>query len=79
MQTNTDDFTGRIATELRVARERATGTRPNNADIAKSTGISAMAIGRYMNGERAIPVPAFVAICSVLGVSPGAVLDDAAK
>lgn len=79
METKRDAFTESIATELRVAQARPKGMRPTNADISRTTGISAMAVGRYMNGERAIPVPSFIAICEALGVSPGGVLDAAIK
>lgn len=71
--------TKRIATELRVARERSTRGRLTNADIAEAAGISPMAAGRYMNGEREIPLTTFMRICSVLGVSPGVILDEAGK
>lgn len=79
METEIDDLTVKIATELRVARERMTGTRPTNADLAKAAHVSGMAVGRYMDGTRAIPVPTLVLICKALGVSPGSILDEALK
>lgn len=72
---NNDAVTAKIATELRVARERIQGERPTNTAIGKQVGISTMAVGRYLNGERAIPIPTFIAICRVLGVDPGQILD----
>ena len=79
MQKETDELTAKIATELRVARERMQGHRPAAAEIAKTAQVSAMAIGRYLNGERAIPVPTFVLICEAIGVSPGSILEAAMK
>lgn len=73
MEKETDAVTVKIATELRVARERMTGRRPTNADLAKVAGVSPMAIGRYMSGERTIPVPTFLHICSALEADPGAI------
>lgn len=79
MEKETDELTSKIATELRVARERMKGHRPTGTELAKAAQVSAMAIGRYMNGERAIPVPTFVLICEAIGVSPGSILDAAMK
>jgi len=77
MEKEIDELTVMIATELRVARERMTGTRPTNAELAKAAHVSGMAVGRYMDGSRAIPVPTFALICKALGVSPGSILDAA--
>ena len=79
MESEIDELTAKIATELRVARERMAGRRPSGPDLAKAAKVSAMAIGRYMNGERAIPVPTFILICNAIGVSPGSILDAAMK
>lgn len=75
MDKETDELTVKIATELRVARERMTGTRLTNQEISKRVGVSAMAVGRYMDGSRAIPVPTFMLICEALGVNAGSILD----
>lgn len=73
---NSDAITAKIATELRVARERMNkGDRPTNLEIAEAVGISSMAVGRYLNGERQIPIPTFVGICQVLRINPGEILD----
>ncbi|MGP5043511.1 hypothetical protein ACTXJR_05705 [Glutamicibacter ardleyensis] len=75
MVNKSDDVTAKIAVELRVARERMDkGIRPSNSAIAAEAGITAMTVGRYLDGERAIPVPAFIAICSALCVDPGALM-----
>lgn len=79
MDKETDELTVKIATELRVARERMAGPRPTNAEISKTAGVSAMAVGRYMDGSRAIPVPTFMLICQALGVNAGSILDAAMK
>jgi len=78
MTKNVDEITARIATELRVKIARM-ATPPTNAEIAARAGISAMAVGRYLKGERAIPVPVYVAICSALGVDPGELMAEAMK
>lgn len=79
MEKETDAVTVKIATELRVARERMAGRRLTNADLAKAAGISQMAVGRYMSGERAIPVPTFLLMCGALQVSPGSILESASE
>lgn len=79
MEKETDAVTVKIATELRVARERMDGRRPTNADLAKAAGVSPMAIGRYMSGERVIPVPTFILICEALQADPGSILVAASK
>lgn len=79
MEKETDAVTARIATELRVARERLDGRRLTNAALAKEIGISQMAVGRYMSGERAIPVPTFLLMCAALRVNPGSILEAAGK
>lgn len=80
MSQNIDEVTAKIATELRVTRERMKkDIRPNNAELAAKVGISAMAIGRYMSGDRAIPVPTYMAICEALRVDPGALMAEAMK
>ena len=77
MDKETDELTVKIATELRVARERMIGPRPTNAELAKAAHVSGMAVGRYMDGSRAIPVPTFMLICQALRVTPGSILDAA--
>lgn len=78
MTKEVDEVTQRIATELRVTIARMKSA-PTNAEIASKAGISAMAMGRYLKGERAIPVPTYVAICAALGVDPGALMAAAMK
>ncbi|WP_104086520.1 helix-turn-helix transcriptional regulator [Arthrobacter sp. GMC3] len=70
--------TVKIATELRVAIARMPEP-PTNAEIATKAKISAMAVGRYLKGERAIPMPTYVAICEALGVNPAKIMADAMK
>lgn len=79
MDKEIDELTARIATELRVARERMVGHRPTNAELAAAAQVSGMAVGRYMDGSRAIPVPTFMLLCQAIGVTPGSILDAAMK
>lgn len=79
MDKEIDELTARIATELRVARERMAGHRPTNAELAAAAHVSGMAVGRYMDGSRAIPVPTFMLLCQAIGVTPGSILDAAMK
>lgn len=69
MDTEVVDTTQKIATQLRVAIAKK-NTAPTNQEIAEKANISAMAVGRYLKGERAIPMPAYVAICAALEVDP---------
>ncbi|MFJ3957733.1 helix-turn-helix domain-containing protein [Arthrobacter sp. NPDC090010] len=69
-----EEVTAQVAAELRVAKARMSKP-PVNAHIAAIAGVSEVAIGRYLKGERAIPLPTFVAICFALGVDPGGILD----
>lgn len=78
MTSEVDEVTQRIATELRVTIARMKNA-PTNAELAAKAGVSAMAMGRYLKGERAIPVPTYVAICQTLGANPGALMAEAMK
>ena len=43
--------------------------------IASQVDVHVMTLGRYLRGERAMPVPVFLAICAALGESPASVTD----
>ena len=79
MEKETDAVTARIATELRVARERLDGRRMTNAALSREIDVPQMTVGRYMNGERAIPLPKFLLICAALRVNPGSILEAAGE
>ena len=68
--------TKKIAMQLRIAIARK-DSAPSNQWIADRTGITAMTIGRYLKGERDIPMPSFVAICAALEIDPAEVLRSA--
>lgn len=70
------DTTEKIARQIRLAvAERSVA--PSNEWISKKTGITAMSIGRYLKGERAIPMPAYVDICKALDLDPAEIMNSA--
>lgn len=70
------DTTEKIARQIRLA-VAAKSVAPSNEWISKQTGITAMSIGRYLKGERAIPMPAYVAICKALELDPAEIMRSA--
>lgn len=63
------DTTEKIARQIRLAVAEKS-VAPSNEWLAKQTGLAAMSIGRYLKGERAIPMPAYVALCAALDIDP---------
>lgn len=46
-------------------------------ELAERAGLNLRSVHRYLNGERAIPVSKFFALCLALGVEPGEVVETA--
>ena len=68
--TTTDsDTTEKIARQIRLAVAEKS-IAPSNERLARETGLAAMSIGRYLKGERAIPMPSYVALCAALDIDP---------
>lgn len=63
-----------VSGELRAQKARRKITV---AELAKATGRSRTAVMHYLNAQRDIPMPVFYLLCDALGLTPGAVLDDA--
>lgn len=59
--------------QLRIAIAKK-DTAPSNQWIADKTGITSMTIGRYLKGERDIPMPSFVAMCAALDIDPAKIM-----
>lgn len=68
--------TEKIARQIRLAVAEKS-VAPSNEKLARETGITAMSIGRYLKGERAIPMPAYVAICKALDLDPAEIMRSA--
>ena len=67
-----DEFNAAVAAELRAKRGR---TKMTIDTIVRATGLSKSAVLNYLNAKRDIPMPAFHALASALGVSPSAVME----
>lgn len=67
------EVTRKIAMQLRIAIAKK-DTAPSNQWIADRTGITSMTVGRYLKGERDIPMPSFVAMCTALDVDPAKIM-----
>lgn len=70
-----DKYIEAAAGALRAAQARAKMT---DAALAEKAGIPTVTLRRYLKGQRDTPVSAIFKIASALGVSAGALLDDAA-
>lgn len=46
-------------------------------DLADQVGINRVTMSHYMTSKRSIPMPTFIKIAEVLGVTPGALMDRA--
>ena len=46
-------------------------------DLADQVGINRVTMSHYMTSKRSIPMPTFIKIAQVLGVTPGALMDRA--
>ncbi|MDR0593713.1 MAG: helix-turn-helix transcriptional regulator [Bifidobacteriaceae bacterium] len=68
-------FNAAVAAELRAERAARQLTI---RDVVSRSGLPEITVIRYLNDQRAIPVPALYAISQALGVEPGAMLDRAA-
>lgn len=69
-------ITASIAAQLRASIAEQNVLKK---DLAERSGLSLVTLSRYLNGHRDIPVPAFMAICSLLGVDAGSIVNQAAK
>lgn len=67
------EITKKIAMQLRIAIAKK-DIAPSNQWIADQTGITSMTIGRYLKGERDIPMPSFIAICAALELDPAVIM-----
>lgn len=63
------DTTEKIARQIRLAVAEKS-IAPSNEKLARETGLASMSIGRYLKGERAIPMPAYIALCAALDIDP---------
>lgn len=73
MAKEVSDTTEKIARQIRLAIAEKS-VAPSNEWVSKQTGITAMSIGRYLKGERAIPMPAYVAICKAFDLDPAEIM-----
>lgn len=69
-----DEYVEAAAGALRAAQARAQMT---DLALAEKAGIPAVTLRRYLKGTRDTPVSALFKIAAALGVSAGALLDDA--
>ena len=61
---------------MRAAQARAQMT---DVALAERSGIPAVTLRRYLKGTRDTPISALLKIADALGISAGALLDDAMK
>lgn len=71
-----DEFSNAVAGELRAQRARVKITFDQ---LTERTGMAKTTVLNYLNGRRDIPIPAFIALCEALSVSPGDIFDAAEK
>jgi len=71
-----DPFTRALAREMRIALDDAGMTRKA---LASAAGIPLRTMVRYLDAEREVPVPSFMALCRAMGADPMALLDSADK
>lgn len=71
-----DKYVLAAAAELRAAQARAQMT---DAALADRAGIPVVTLRRYLKGTRDTPTSSLFKIADALGISPGSLLDDAAK
>lgn len=69
-------FASALAEELRAQKARKQVT---DDEIAAATGIHRISVGRYLNGERAIPIMVFADICDFLQIPPAQIINAAEK
>lgn len=71
-----DEYVEAAAGALRAAQARAKMT---DVALAEASGVPVVTLRRYLKGTRDTPVSALFRIASALGMTPGALLDDAMK
>ncbi|WP_341935301.1 helix-turn-helix domain-containing protein [Microbacterium sp. LWO14-1.2] len=71
-----DEYVEAAAGALRAAQARA---RMTDIALAETSGIPVVTLRRYLKGTRDTPVSALFKIADALGVSAGALLDDASN
>ena len=71
-----DQYIDAAAGALRAAQARAQMT---DVALAERSGIPAVTLRRYLKGTRDTPISALLKIADALGISAGALLDDAMK
>jgi transcriptional regulator with XRE-family HTH domain len=76
MDIYTERYASAVAAELRAERG---AQKVSFRALADSSGVTEASLLRYLNGQRDIPLPAFLAICEALGANPGSVMDRAAE
>lgn len=74
--TRMDKYVEAAAAELRAAQGRASLT---DTALAAKSGIPVVTLRRYLKGTRDTPASALFKIAAAMGISPGALLDDAMK
>lgn len=74
METTPGGFARAVADELRAERAKKNMTI---ADVVAAAGLSKSAVLHYLNGQRDIPIPALVALCSALRISPTVIFERA--
>ncbi|WIY84298.1 helix-turn-helix transcriptional regulator [Propionimicrobium sp. PCR01-08-3] len=69
-----DSFNAAVAAELRAQRARRQITVEQ---LTSLSGLGRTSVLNYLNAKRDIPMPAFMDLCRVLGVSPHEIFDAA--
>ena len=65
--TYADNFEAAIAKQISIELlEKDMGQK----DLAAAVGIEPATLSRYMNRKRSMPMPTFIAVAEVLGLSP---------
>jgi transcriptional regulator with XRE-family HTH domain len=69
-----DKFNMAVASELRAQRARVQITFD---ELAERTGLAKNTVLNYLNGKRAIPMPAFAELCRALDISQRVIFETA--
>jgi len=51
----------------------------SQADLADAVGVGAIALNRYLNGHRTIPLTTLIKVAAVLGIAPSKLISRAEK
>lgn len=70
----TDPFTKALAQRLRAAKDRTPHTVRS---LQAATGLGQSSVQRYLDGTRAIPIPALRKLAATLDTTAGTLMDEA--